>query len=49
MITIQILISILMWMYCRGWEQLEATCNPNLREPKAVWSVEEITDNRCKS
>lgn len=29
-----------------GWDQLEATCNPNMREPKALWSVEEITDNR---
>ncbi|KAK3092409.1 hypothetical protein FSP39_002461, partial [Pinctada imbricata] len=29
-----------------GWEQMEATCNPNLREPKAVWSVEEISDER---
>lgn len=37
-----------MFLYFRGWDQLEATCNPNMREPKALWSVEEITDNRCK-
>lgn len=37
-----------MFVYFRGWDQLEATCNPNMREPKALWSVEEITDNRCK-
>ncbi|KAK6181341.1 hypothetical protein SNE40_009214 [Patella caerulea] len=29
-----------------GWEQLEATCHPNVREPKALWSVEEVKDAR---
>ncbi|KAL5008769.1 hypothetical protein ScPMuIL_014350 [Solemya velum] len=29
-----------------GWEQLEVSCNPNTRDKKAVWSVEEITDHR---
>ncbi|ESO86133.1 hypothetical protein LOTGIDRAFT_129702 [Lottia gigantea] len=29
-----------------GWEQLEATCHPNIKEPKALWSVEEVKDDR---
>lgn len=29
-----------------GWEQLEATCTTNLREPRALWSVEEVQDHR---
>ena len=24
------------------------TCNPNIKDKKAVWSVEEVTDARCK-
>lgn len=32
----------------RGWEQMEVTCNPNRRDKKAMWSVEEITDHRCE-
>ncbi|XP_025105908.1 protein O-mannosyl-transferase 2-like isoform X2 [Pomacea canaliculata] len=29
-----------------GWEQLEATCTTNIRDPRAQWSVEEVHDNR---
>ncbi|WAR19528.1 POMT2-like protein [Mya arenaria] len=29
-----------------GWEQLEATCNPNTKDPKTLWSVEEVIDPR---
>ncbi|XP_041353357.1 protein O-mannosyl-transferase 2-like [Gigantopelta aegis] len=29
-----------------GWEQLEATCNPNTRDKNAMWSVEEVIDHR---
>ncbi|XP_005091430.1 protein O-mannosyl-transferase 2 [Aplysia californica] len=29
-----------------GWEQLEVSCHPNIREPSAVWSVEEVIDPR---
>ncbi|KAH3853450.1 hypothetical protein DPMN_095974, partial [Dreissena polymorpha] len=29
-----------------GWEQCEATCNPNIKDSKAVWSVEEVVDAR---
>ncbi|XP_059156295.1 protein O-mannosyl-transferase 2-like isoform X2 [Physella acuta] len=29
-----------------GWEQLEATCQPNLRDTTSVWSVEEVIDAR---
>lgn len=29
-----------------GWEQLEVTCNPNARDPKTLWSVEEVRDDR---
>ncbi|GAB1598221.1 protein O-mannosyl-transferase 2 isoform X1 [Argonauta hians] len=29
-----------------GWEQLEVTCNPNIKDPKTLWSVEEVWDSR---
>ncbi|XP_071164534.1 protein O-mannosyl-transferase 2-like [Mytilus edulis] len=29
-----------------GWEQLEVTCNPNIKDKKTLWSVEEVTDQR---
>ena len=29
-----------------GWEQLEATCHPNRKEPTAFWSLEEVIDAR---
>lgn len=29
-----------------GWEQLEVTCQPNLRDSTSAWSVEEVTDTR---
>lgn len=29
-----------------GWEQLEVTCNPNTKDPKTLWSVEEVWDSR---
>ncbi|KAI8787689.1 protein O-mannosyl-transferase 2 isoform X1 [Biomphalaria glabrata] len=29
-----------------GWEQLEVTCQPNLRDPTSMWSVEEVIDAR---
>ncbi|KAH9490335.1 hypothetical protein Btru_034988 [Bulinus truncatus] len=29
-----------------GWEQLEVTCQPNLRDPTSLWSVEEVIDAR---
>ena len=34
--------------FYRGWEQLEVTCNPNIKDKKTLWSVEEVTDQRCK-
>ncbi|OWF56429.1 Protein O-mannosyl-transferase 2 [Mizuhopecten yessoensis] len=29
-----------------GWDQLEATCNPNLKDTKNLYSVEEVEDSR---
>lgn len=29
-----------------GWEQLEVTCNPNIKDHKTLWSVEEVWDSR---
>ena len=29
-----------------GWEQLEATCHKNPKEPNALWSLEEVIDPR---
>ncbi|XP_046577574.1 protein O-mannosyl-transferase 2-like [Haliotis rubra] len=29
-----------------GWEQLEASCNPNAKDSNALWSVEEVHDSR---
>lgn len=29
-----------------GWEQLEATCNPNLKDTNTLYSVEEVEDSR---
>lgn len=30
-----------------GYEQQEVTCNPNLRDPNAIWNVEEnVFDKR---
>lgn len=31
------------FLFLRGYEQQEVTCNPNLRDSSAVWNVE---DNR---
>ena len=32
----------------RGWEQLEVTCNPIVRQKNNLWNVEEVIDTRCK-
>ncbi|KAK3595928.1 hypothetical protein CHS0354_032436 [Potamilus streckersoni] len=29
-----------------GWEQLEVTCNPNVKDNRVFWSVEEVIDPR---
>lgn len=31
-----------------GYEQQEVACNPNLRDPSAVWNVEENIFPKCK-
>ncbi|CAG2215159.1 POMT [Mytilus edulis] len=35
--------------HVRGWEQLEVTCNPNIKDKKTLWSVEEVTDQRLSN
>lgn len=32
----------------RGYEQQEVTCNPNIRDKSAFWSIEDNRYPRCK-
>lgn len=34
--------------HCRGFDQDEITCNPNLRDERGVWNVELVVDPRRK-
>jgi len=36
------------WTY-RGFEQDEVTCNPNKRDPNAIWNIEENIFPRRKT
>ena len=39
--------------YCndasRGWEQMEVTCQTDVRDTTSAWNVEEVKDSRCKT
>ena len=34
--------------FCRGWEQLEVTCNPYTRDTNNLWNVEDHVNKRRK-
>lgn len=33
---------------CRGWEQLEVTCNPRQVDKNNIWNVEGNENDRCE-
>ena len=35
-------------LYCRGWEQLEVTCNPHGKDRNNLWNVEGNTHDHCE-
>lgn len=35
------------FIICRGYEQMEVTCNPNVRDRNNLWNVEDNSFPRC--
>ena len=43
------MLVIYIYITCRGWEQLEVTCNPRLLDKNNIWNVEGNENNQCET
>lgn len=38
-----------LYINCRGWEQLEVTCNPRQIDKNNIWNIEGNENDQCKT